>query len=417
MNSSNPLILVGQKSRLAANALLGVSEQQRMQALIKLSELLIKKTPQIIKANNKDLEQAKHNSLSFALIDRLELTPSRIESMVHDLQSIIKSPAILGEIIQEHTSESGLHIIKERIPLGVIGMVFESRPNVIIDATALIIKSGNALILKGGKEASFSNHFLGELINEAFESLLPSDCIQVLDSNDRSGVLNLITLTPYIDLMIPRGGESLIHFVHQNATVPVIAHFKGLCHIYIHKDAALPMAKDIVLNAKTSRPGVCNAVETLLIHEQWGAGNILSLIDVLKTHQVQVRGCDKLLAIDSSLNKACEQDWETEYLDNIISIKLVCDQDQAIVHIQKYGSHHTEAIISESPEAIKHFCQYVDASCLCINASTRFNDGAQLGLGAEIGISTTKIHAYGPMGAKELTTSRFVVTGQGHIRK
>nr|MBA2405078.1 glutamate-5-semialdehyde dehydrogenase [Bdellovibrionales bacterium] len=301
---------------------------------------------------------------------------------------------------ETHTRADGLIIQKQKVPLGVIGMIFESRPNVVVDGAALAIKSGNAIILKGGKEAHHSNRKLFEIIHSACQAVLPEGSVSLIET--REDVAEILKLDKYIDLMVPRGGSSLIKYVKAHATMPVVAHDKGLCHLYVHADCNVD-AQAVVLNAKVQRPSACNALETLILHEAYPKND--DIIQALKDAGVMVK------------HPATHEDYDTEWLDNKISIKMVKSLSEAIEHIKKYSSHHTEAILAQDPKAIEEFMNSLDASCIAINASTRFNDGGELGLGAELGISTSKLHAYGPMGAAEMTTSRFIVTGNGHVRK
>ncbi len=297
-------------------------------------------------------------------------------------------------------------------------MIFESRPNVVIDCAALAIKSSNAIILKGGKEAKHSNEILGQIIHQSIAKYIPTESVQVISSEDRNQVTDLLKMKQYIDVVVPRGGEKLINFVYENASMPVIAHFKGLCHMYIDKEADLKKALTLTINSKTQRTGVCNAIETLLVHQ-----DLLNDWSPILTQELQKRGTELrvderfLKASKANLTEATESDWQTEYLDNILSIKTVNNLEDALKHIATYGSNHTECIVSENHDTNNRFLSCVDASCVMINASSRFNDGGQLGLGAELGISTTKFHSYGPMGAAQMTATRYVVMGDGHIRK
>lgn len=404
-------------AKVASQQLMTINAQTRSKILESIATDLDQRREEIIKANQQDIHLAQQNQLSKAMIDRLLLDNARIDSMIQGVREINAQPEVVNTFYDKHTREDGLIIQRQRIPLGVILMIFESRPNVVVDCAALAIKSSNAIILKGGKEAKASNEILGDIIQEAIAPYIAKASVQVLASDKREMIDDLLSLNEYIDVVIPRGGEKLIRHVYDNSKIPVIAHFLGLCHIYIDKDADTQKAIDIVINAKTQRPGVCNAVETVIVHQNW-LQHLPKLLKTLQNKETQLR-LDKKIIQNLKLEgvqEANEQDWATEYLDNILSIKLVSSIDEAIKHIQDYGSHHSEAIITESTEAAEKFFQYIDASCVLQNASTRFNDGSQLGLGAELGISTTKIHAYGPMGAQEMTTSRFVVLGDGHIR-
>lgn len=355
--------------------------------------------------------------LTEAMINRLELTPKSVTAMANAVRAIAKQPDVVGEVVERYTRPNGLQVRRERVPIGVVAMIFESRPNVVVDCSALAIKSGNAILLKGGKEAAHSNRILGDIVRSAIVPILPKDAVIVLDSKSRKSVQDMLSLPQYIDLMIPRGGEGLIRFVVNNAKMPVVAHYKGLCHVYVHADANQMQAVDICMNAKVQRPGVCNAMESLLVHKAAAPALMSRLIPLYVKAGVQVRGCTRTRKLGGSdVKLATAKDWDTEYLDKVISIRVVDSLDEAITHIQKHGTHHTEAILTRSKAAIEAFSAQIDASCIMVNTSTRFNDGGELGLGAEMGISTSKIHAYGPMGARELTTTRFVVEGHGQIR-
>lgn len=405
------------KSKEASKALRGLNKELRNQLLLKLADNLINRKDEVIAANKKDLQHADEVQLSSSLKDRLMLDAARIEAMAAGVKSIAAQEEVVGEFYQEFTNNEGLKIKRQRVPLGVILMIFESRPNVVIDCAALALKSSNAIILKGGKEAKYSNKILGEIIQETLKDHLPIESVQVLASDGREEVNQLLECDQYIDVVIPRGGEKLIEHVYKNAKMPVIAHFKGLCHMYLDKKADLKKAMDLVINAKTQRTGVCNAIETLLVHQDLDADFKNSLVSELqKKGTLLLADDDFIKATGANLEKATAKDWATEYLDNTLSIKTVASLDQAIEHIDQFGSYHTECIVTEDEQAKVEFLNRVDASCITINASTRFNDGGQLGLGAELGISTTKLHAYGPMGAEQMTTSRYVIVGDGNIR-
>lgn len=399
------------KVKQASGELLALDEATRVKALKAIADALIKNTPRILAENKKDLDQANQNKLSNALIDRLSLSDKSLKSLSDACLAIAQQPQVVATVEEEYKRPNGLTIQKQRVPIGVIGMIFESRPNVVVDGAALAIKSGNAIILKGGKEASFSNAVLFSVTQEAIKGILPRDSVMLIQTRDE--VNELLKLNEYIDLMVPRGGSELIRFVREHATMPVVAHDKGLCHLYVHKDAKVD-AEKIVLNAKVQRPGVCNALESLILHEAYP--NNKKIIDSLIQAGVEVRGDEKTMKLNSKVKKASDADYATEFLDKIISVSIVSSESQAIDHIKKYSSHHTEAILSEDSTVIEKFLNSLDASCLVVNSSTRFNDGGELGLGAELGISTSKLHAYGPMGAKEMTTTRFIVLGQGQIR-
>ncbi len=391
---------LAQKAKDASLKLQGLSEEMRLTALDAISKALLAHKDEILTANKKDLEEAKVHNLSSSMVDRLTLTEKSILSLAQMCTDVANQPQVVGGITETQTRADGLVIQKQSIPLGVIGMIFESRPNVVVDGAALAIKSGNAIILKGGKEAQYSNRALFEVLQKATHSVLPEGTLNLIET--REDVSELLKLHQYIDLMVPRGGSSLIQFVKAHATMPVVAHDKGLCHLYVHADCNVD-AVNVILNAKTQRPGVCNALETLILHEQYPKNN--EILAALKQAGVEIKF------------PATEEDFATEWLDKKLSLKMVKSESEAIEHIKKYSSHHTEAILAQDPKVIEEFMNALDASCIAINASTRFNDGGELGLGAELGISTSKLHAYGPMGAKEMTTTRFIVTGTGHIRK
>ncbi|MFA5582710.1 MAG: glutamate-5-semialdehyde dehydrogenase [Bacteriovoracaceae bacterium] len=407
--------LLAQKAKSANKKMRLLDDKTRNSLLLKLAHTIRLKEKDILLANSKDMKDA--GDLSEALRDRLLLNIDRIESMATTIEELAQQKEVIGHIEKEFIRSDGLHIQKVRIPLGVILMIFESRPNVIIDAAALAIKSSNCIILKGGKEAKHSNEILGNIVKEVIKDELPLECIQVLSSTQRGQVDELLSLNQYIDVVIPRGGEELISYVYEKAKMAVIAHYKGLCHLFVDKSARVDHAKEIIINAKVQRPGVSNAIETLLIHKDIVETIGIEILNELEKHKTQIR-VDSLFNSLASTNYplASDVDWETEYLDNVISVKVVGDVDEAIEHIEKYGTLHTEGIISEDSANIKKFILSTDSSCVMINASTRFNDGGQLGLGAELGISTSKIGVYGPMGAEQMTTCRYIVTGQGHIR-
>jgi glutamate-5-semialdehyde dehydrogenase len=392
--------MIAKKAREASLKLQAFSEEVRRSALFAISQALIVHLDEILSENKKDLLEAQRNNLSSSLIDRLTLTEKSIMGLSLMCTEVANQQQVVGVIVESKTQASGIIVQKQRIPIGVIGMIFESRPNVVVDGAALAIKSGNAIILKGGKEAHYSNRKLFEIIIQASSAFLPDGSISLIEN--REDVALILKLNKYIDLMVPRGGSDLISFVKANATMPVVAHDRGLCHLYVHSDCEVD-AISIIINAKTQRPGVCNALETLILNENYPKNN--DILNALKVAGVELA------------HPATEKDYGTEWLDKKISIKMVKDYSEAIMHIKKYSSHHTEAILAQDPNVIEIFLNSLDASCIVINASTRFNDGGELGLGAELGISTSKLHAYGPMGANEMTATRFIVTGKGHIRK
>lgn len=406
---------LAKRAKESSRLLVSQGENNRVKALKSVASSLVNKITQIENENKKDIEEAKKNNLSESMIDRLLLSEERIRSMAEGVLNIAMQENVVGEIVSESKRDDGLIIKKERVPIGVIAMVFESRPNVVIDTSCLAIKSANSILLKGGKEAKYSNRILANIVRESIKEFLPIDSVQLIES--REDVSELLSLNQYVDLIIPRGGKNLIQYVYNNAKMPVIAHFEGLCHGYVQSDANLSKAKEVCLNAKAQRTGVCNAMETLLLDEKLPTAFVTDLFKSYTELGIELRLDSTLFKQYSQYKEANDLDWSTEYLDKILSIKQVSGLDSAIEHIQKYGSHHTEFICSEDPESQNKFRERIDASCIMINASSRFNDGGELGLGAELGISTSKIHAYGPMGAREMTSIRYLVIGNGHIRK
>ncbi len=367
--------------------------------------------------NRKDLDAAAAKGLSGAMLDRLTLTGPRIEQMAAGIEEVIALPDPVGEIEKMWRRPNGLWVGKMRIPLGVIGIIYESRPNVTADAAALCIKSGNAVILRGGSEAIFSNTAIARILRDATAVAgLPADAVSVIDRTDREAVDVMLSAEEYIDLIIPRGGEGLIRSVAEKSRIPVIKHYKGVCHIYVDEGADLAQARAVCVNAKVQRPGVCNAMETLLVHEGAAPEFLPAVSEDFRKHGVELRGCPRTVSLVPWATPASEGDFGTEFLDRILAVRVVSSMDEAIGHIRKYGSLHTEAILTRDHGRAMRFLRDVDSSLVLVNASTRFNDGFQLGLGAEIGISTTKIHAFGPMGLAELTTTKFIAFGDGQVR-
>ncbi len=409
---------IAREAKESCHLLRFVSEEQRVESIKAIGRKLEGATATILAANQLDLADAAAQNLSRALIDRLCLNESRIKNLLQGLEQIASAPAVVGQIESQNTRSDGLIIERKRIPLGVIAVIFESRPNVLIDCAAIAIKSGNAILLKGGSDAKHSNAILGKLVRDAVKPYLPEGCIQIIPAGDRQLTIEMVKLAGLIDLVIPRGGEGLIRMIQEHARVPIIAHAKGLCHLYLHSDAIADLAMAITLNAKAQRPGVCNAIETLLVHRSLAVTQLLPLMMRLQSVDVSLRVDAEILRSfpNQNLTLATEEDWNTEYLENILSIRLVDNEDAAIAHILRYGSQHTEGIVAQDKAVIQKFEMALDSSCIAVNASTRFNDGGELGLGAEIGISTSKLHAFGPMGSKELTTLRYIVRGQGHVR-
>ncbi len=400
-------------SRFVAKIPSGVKEE----LLLKIADRIDKEREFLQRENRKDVEKAREAGLPKAMIQRLELTDKVIDSMVKGTREIALQPDPVGEIEGMWRRPSGIVVGRMRIPIGVVCMIYESRPNVTLDAAALCIKSGNAVILRGGSEAINSNKAIGKVINEALKEFgLPENVVSVVPITDREAIKVLLELEDYIDLVIPRGGEALIRFVVQNSRIPVLKHYKGVCHIFVDESADQDMALNICVNAKVQKPGVCNAVETILVHEGIAKGFVPKLVAELEKHGVEIRGCEKVRAIVPSVKEATEEDWYAEYLDLVVAMRVVKDIDEAIEHIERYGSNHTESIITRDYSNAQKFLREVDSSTVMVNASTRFSDGGEFGLGAEIGISTTKLHAYGPMGAKDLTITKFIVFGEGQIR-
>ena len=385
--------------------------------LKKIAQGLKDELSSLLKANAKDVAYAQEKGLSKAMIDRLTLTEARVEGMINNLYEVIALPDPVGNITKMWLRPNGLKVGKMRIPLGVIGMIYEARPDATIEAAALCLKAGNVVILRGGSEAINSNIVLGNIMTAALvKTGLPEKAIQVVPITDRAAVLALLEMEQYIDLIIPRGGEGLIRFVTEHAKMPVLKHYKGVCHVYVDDKADLERAKEICFNAKVQRPGVCNAMETLLIHEGIAERFLPDMLKTFTQAGVEIRGCPKTCQLFPSAKAATEEDWPAEYLDLILAVKIVANMEEAIDHIAKYGSNHTEAIVTQDYSRAWQFLEKVDASVVLVNASTRFNDGNQLGLGSEIGISTSKLHAYGPMSLEELTTTKFIVFGEGQIR-
>jgi len=406
------------KDAKAASRLLRKAGRATKDAALELmADQLTKRAREIIKENEKDLSQAESAGLSSAMIDRLTLNEKVLKEMCDSLREVAYLPDPVGEITRMWKRPNGLSVGRMRIPLGVIGFIYESRPNVTVDAAALCVKSGNAVILKGGSEAFHSNLILGQVLREALkEAGLPQNAVQVIASKDRDAVRVLSELQEDLDVIIPRGGEGLIRFVTSHARVPVLKHYEGICHIYVDELADLDLAQEVCFNAKVQRPGVCNAMETMLVHSGIADAFLPAMLQRFRNAGVEIRGCPGTLQAAPGTRPADESDWGREFLDLILAVKVVSTMEEALDHIEKYGSNHTEAIITNDYNRAQQFLAEVDSSVVLVNASTRFNDGNQLGLGAEIGINTSKLHAFGPMGLEELTTTKFIVYGQGQIR-
>jgi len=413
VNLHEELREIGRRARSASHALRPLTRGVKDQALRTIARRLRDNAARLKGENAKDLEHGRNSGLSSALLDRLELTDKRIESMAKGLEVVATLPDPVGDILSQTVHPNGLRIAQIRQPIGVVGIIYESRPNVTADAAGLCLKSGNACILRGGSEAIHSNLAIAELFIEgAREAGVPDDAVQIISTTDRAAVGEMLKLDEFIDVIVPRGGKGLISRILDESRIPVVAHLDGVCHTYLHSDADEAMARQIVIDAKLQRPAVCNAMETLLVHEQ-AAQRLLPLIaEDLQSRGCELRGCERTQAL-IECNPATEEDWTTEYLDKILSIKIVDSLDAAIAHINEYGSHHSDAIVTESYAAAEMFLDMVDSATVYVNASTRFTDGYQFGLGAEIGISTNKLHCRGPMALKELTTAKYVIRGAG----
>ena len=405
-------------ARDSAHQLGRVASGQKNAALLAIAAGLEKEAGFIQSENQNDLSRSEEMGLSGAMIDRLTIKDETISSMVTGLKEVADLNDPVGTMGPTWTRPNGLQVARMRIPLGVIGIIYESRPNVTVDAAGLCLKAGNAVILRGGSEAFFSNQALASIIEKALAACgLPEKAVQVVPVRERKAVYALLDQETYIDLIIPRGGEGLIRSVVENSKIPVLKHYKGVCHVYVDADADLEMARDISFNAKVQRPGVCNAMETLLVHRTVAEDFLPGMSAQLGKAGVELRGCPETCRILPDAREAEESDWPAEYLDLILAVKVVSDMDEALTHIAAYSSNHSEAIVTRNYERARRFVREADSSVVLVNASTRFNDGGQLGLGAEIGISTSKLHAFGPMGLEELTTTKFVVHGTGQVRE
>ncbi len=408
---------MGAKAKIAA-ATLATAGEKKNQALEAIAKALKEQSAKILEANKIDLENGKQNGLSQALLDRLMLNEARIEGIAQGVLEVAAFPDPIGTVISGGTRPNGLKITKVRVPMGVIGIIFEARPNVTADAAVLCLKSGNAVILRGGKEAINSNKCIADIMREAVKSAgLDENCIQLIEDTSRASSTELMGLTQYLDVLIPRGGKGLIRAVVENAKVPVIETGAGNCHTYVDEYADIDMAANIIFNAKTSRPSVCNAIETILVHKAVAEKALPAIKARLDEKNVELRGCERTREIlGDCVIPATESDWETEYGDYILAVKVVDSFDEAVAHITKYSSGHSECIITDNYKNAKLFTQVIDCAAVYVNASTRFTDGGVFGLGAEIGISTQKLHARGPMGLNELTSMKFIIEGDGQVR-
>lgn len=414
---SQQVIAIAKGAKEAASVLAHIPTSTKNRALSEMAERLMEHSGALIAENAKDLHAAKEKGISGAMLDRLTLTERTIQDIAQGLNEVAALPDPVGNVTSMWKRPNGLMVGRMRIPLGVIGIIYESRPNVTADAAALCLKSGNSVILRGGSEAINSNLAITRILQDTLRATgIPDTAIQAVPITDRAAINELLSLEEYIDLIIPRGGEDLIRTVVSLSKIPVIKHYKGVCHVFVDADADIDMALDIALNAKAQRPGVCNAMETLLVHKDIAVSFLPVLAAKFEEINVTLKGCEKTRAILGNIEAASEDDWYEEYLDLILAVRVVDDMDQAMAHIEKYGSLHTESIVTRDYKNAHRFINEVNSSTVIANASTRFSDGFQLGLGAEIGISTTKLHAFGPMGLEELTTTKFIIYGDGQLR-
>lgn len=417
MSIKEKITEIAKNARSAGNTLANISSDVKNRALLQMAEELVGQTDYLVSENAKDLDYASKKGLSAAMIDRLTLNEMTIKGIANGLREVAALPDPVGKITSMWRRPNNLLVGRMRIPLGVIGIIYESRPNITADAAALCLKSGNAVILRGGSEAINSNVAIAKLLQQVLRDVgIPSGAIQVIPVTDREAVNVMLELEEYIDLIIPRGGEELIRAVVSQSKIPVIKHYKGVCHIFVDISADLDMAIKICMNAKTQRPGVCNAMETLLVHKDIAEKFLPVMAEIFREAGVVLKGCEKTRAILPDIEEAIEDDWYEEYLDLVLAIRVVESIDEAMTHIEKHGSLHTESIITGDYSNSQRFLNEVNSSTVLVNASTRFSDGFELGLGAEIGISTTKLHAFGPMGLEELTATKFIIYGDGQVR-
>jgi len=418
MNVEQYMNELGQQAREASRLVARADSGAKNRALLAMAEAIDNSREALAEANQKDLDAARANGLEEAMVDRLALKPATIDTMVEGLRQVAALPDPVGAITDLNYRPSGIQVGKMRVPLGVIGIIYESRPNVTVEAASLCLKSGNATILRGGSEAIYSNQAVAACIREGLRAAgLPETAVQVVETTDRAAVGTLITMPEYVDVIVPRGGKGLIERISRDARVTVIKHLDGICHVYIDDQADKAKAINVAINAKTHRYGTCNTMETLLVNQAVAADILPELAERYQEIGVELRGCEKTLALLPQITAATEEDWATEYLAPVLAIRLVEDMAEAIVHINRYGSHHTDSIITENYTKSRAFLREVDSSSVMVNASTRFADGFEYGLGAEIGISTDKIHARGPVGLEGLTSEKYVVLGDGHIRQ
>jgi len=408
---------LAQRAREAASSIARLDGEARRRLIERMADALAHRRAEVLAANAEDMERGRANGLGDAVLDRLRLDDARIDAMAQGLREVAAQPDPLGAVTRREVRPNGVVIERQRIPLGLIAMIYEARPNVTADAAALCLKAGNAVLLRGGSEARASNAAIAACLHAALRAeALPEAAVSLVADPAREHVLELLQLSDLIDLAIPRGGESLIRFVAEHARVAVIKHYKGVCHLYVDASTDIAQALDLLVDGKASRPGVCNALETLLVHRDVAADFLPRAMERLAARGVEVRGCDRSRAIVPRMHEATEDDYAAEYLDFVIAVRVVDDLDTALAHIARFGSDHTEVIATTDASAAEAFVRGTRSSAVMVNVSSRFNDGGQLGLGAEIGISTTRLHAYGPMGAESLTIERFVVRGEGQVR-
>ena len=418
MSIAEEMLALARAAKQASRWMADLSSETKNELLLNMAAALEGNAAHIQGENEKDLSTARDSGMATAMLDRLALTSERIKGMADGLREVAALADPVGEISSMWLRPNGIKVGRQRIPLGVIGIIYESRPNVTADAAGLCLKSGNAVILRGGSEAIHSNCAIGEILQQVLTAKgLPQAALQVVTTSDRSAVMELLQLDEQIDLIIPRGGEGLIRFVSENSRIPVIKHYKGVCHTYVDASADLEMAERICLNAKVQRPGVCNAMETLLIHRQVAADFLPQIAAAMRKSDVELRGCEEARKIVSDLIPATEEDWSAEYLELILAVRIVDSYEQAREHIETYSSLHTEVIVTNDYRMSQRFLREINSSVVMVNASSRFSDGNQLGLGAEIGISTSKLHSFGPMGLEDLTTRKFIVLGDGQVRE
>ncbi|HYA86602.1 MAG TPA: glutamate-5-semialdehyde dehydrogenase [Nitrospirota bacterium] len=418
MNIKQYVFEKASKAKAASRQLANISTEIKNLSLFKMATELEKESAKLISENRKDLSDAEKKGLSKAMIDRLTLNHDRIKAMSNGLREVAALPDPVGEILKMWRRPNGMEVGRMRVPIGLIGIIYESRPNVTADTAALCLKSGNGVLLRGGSEAVHSNTAIAAILSKAGAGTgIPEGAVSFIENPNRDCVMEMLKLNQYIDLIIPRGGEGLIRMVSENSTIPIIKHDKGICHVYVDDKADLPMADEICFNAKVQRPGTCNAMETMLVHQEVARTFLPAILGRMKKAGVEIRGCNRTREIVSDIATATDRDWDTEYNDLILNVMTVTSMEEALEHITAHGSQHSEAIVTNSYQNALRFLREVDASAVFVNASTRLNDGFEFGLGAEIGISTTRIHARGPMGLEELTSTKFIVFGNGQIRK